>query len=88
MPDDGQAERMNRNIKDATVNVFRYSDLNSLKAHVLAFVRADNFAKYLKALRWRTSFDAIYGAWTKDPSRFKIDPRHIIPGLNSWGAYS
>jgi hypothetical protein len=36
----GQAERMNRTIKDATVKVFHYEDLESLKAHVLAFVTA------------------------------------------------
>ncbi len=29
------AERMNRTIKDATVKVFHYDDLHSLKAHVL-----------------------------------------------------
>jgi hypothetical protein len=46
----GQAERMNRTIKDATVKVFQYEDLE-LKAHVLAFVTAYNFAKHLKALR-------------------------------------
>ncbi len=50
----GQAERMNRTIKDATVKVFHYEDLESLKAHVLTFVTAYNFAKHLKALRWRT----------------------------------
>src|SRR5215213_3103604 len=34
----GQAERMNRTLKDATTKVFHYPDLESLKAHVLAFV--------------------------------------------------
>ena len=76
----GQAERMNRTIKDATVKVFHYDDLESLKAHVLAFVTAYNFAKHLKALRWRTPFQAICEAWTKDPSIFKINPHHLIPG--------
>jgi transposase InsO family protein len=51
----GQAERMNRTIKDATVKVFHYEDLESLKAHVLAFVTAYNFAKHLKALKWRNA---------------------------------
>jgi hypothetical protein len=35
---------MNRTIKDATVKAFHYEDLESLKAHVLAFVAAYNFA--------------------------------------------
>src|SRR5215210_1643329 len=55
----GQAERMNRTIKDATVKVFHYPDLESLKAHVLAFVTAYTFGKHLKRLRWRTPFQAI-----------------------------
>ena len=45
----GQAERMNRTVKDATVKLFHYSNLESLKAHVLAFVTAHNFTKPLKA---------------------------------------
>ena len=57
----GQAERMNRTIKDATVKVFHYEDLESLKAHVLAFVTAYNFAKHLKALRWRTPYQIPWG---------------------------
>ena len=76
----GQAERMNRTIKDATVKVFHYETLESLSAHVLAFVTAYNFAKHLKALRWRTPFQAIRDAWTKDPAPFKINPHHLIPG--------
>jgi hypothetical protein len=39
-------------VKDATVKVFHYPDLEALRAHVLAFVAAYNFAKHLKALRW------------------------------------
>ncbi len=76
----GQAERMNRTVKDATVKVFHYQDIESLKTHVLAFVTAYNFAKHLKALRWRTPFQAICDAWTKDPAIFKINPHHLIPG--------
>jgi hypothetical protein len=53
---------MNRTIKDATVKVFHYEDLETLKAHVLAFVAAYNFAKHLKALRWRTPMMAAANA--------------------------
>ena len=44
-------------------------------AHVLAFVTACRFAKHLKALRWRTPFQAVCDAWKGDPSAFRIDPR-------------
>ncbi len=79
----GQAERMNRTVKDATIKAFHYPDLEALKAHVLAFVTAYNFAKHLKALQWRTPFQAICDAWTKDRSIFKINPHHLIPGPNT-----
>ena len=42
---------MNRTVKGATIKAFHYQDLDSLKAHVLAFVSAYNFAKHLKAIR-------------------------------------
>jgi hypothetical protein len=80
VPVNGQAERVNRTVKAATVKAFHYPDLEALKAHALAFVTACNFAKHLKALRWRTPFQAVLDAWTKDPSIFKIDPHHLIPG--------
>jgi transposase InsO family protein len=76
----GQAERMNRTVQEATVKVFHYPDPEALKVHVLAFMRAHNFAKHLKALRWRTPFRAVLDAWTKDPSIFRIDPHHLTPG--------
>ena len=76
----GQAERMNRTVKDATTKVFQYETAQALCAHVLAFVTAYNFAKHLKALQWRTPFQSIQDAWTKDPAIFKINPHHFIPG--------
>ncbi|MFS1161908.1 IS481 family transposase, partial [Aeromonas salmonicida] len=39
-----------------------------------------NFAKHLKALRWRTPFKTICDAWIKTPDRFKLQPHHLIPG--------
>ena len=79
----GQAERMNRTIKDATAKAFHYPSLEALRAHVLAFVSAYNFAKRLKALRWSTPFQSICLAWQRDPSPFNIDPHHLITGPNS-----
>ena len=76
----GQAERMNRTIKEATIKAFHCPDLQSLKAHVLAFVCAFNFAKHLKAIRWKTPCQTVVEAWQKNPARFKTDPRHLIPG--------
>ena len=71
---------MNRTVKDATVKVFPDETLETLSARGQAFIRADNFAKPLKRLRWRTPFQAICEAWAKDPTPFKINPHHLIPG--------
>ena len=38
---------------------FHYPDLDSLKAPVMAFVCAFNFAKHLKALRWKTLYQTV-----------------------------
>jgi hypothetical protein len=76
----GQAERKNRTVKDATVRTFHYDDLESLKTHMPSFVTAYNFSKYLKELKWKTPFQCIYDAWQSHPSAFKINPHHLIPG--------
>ena len=76
----GQAERMNRPLKEATVKSFHYETLASLTDHLQTFVVAYNFAKHLEALRWKTPFQTIGEAWSKDPSTFTINPHHLIPG--------
>ena len=69
---------MNRTIKDATVKTFHYDDAENLKANVTAFVtELHNFAKHLKALKWRTPYQVICEAWTQHPSIFKLNPRHL-----------
>jgi hypothetical protein len=65
-------------------DAFHYDDLKSLKAHVLAFITAYNFAKHLKALKWKTPFQSICDLWKSNPSAFKINPHHHTPGLNTW----
>jgi transposase-like protein len=47
----GQVERMNRTIKEATVKRFFYDTHEQLKAHLSDFIAAYNFARRLKTLR-------------------------------------
>ena len=70
---------MNRTIKEATIKAFRYPDFAALKAHVLAFMMAYNFARRLQALRWCTPFEVTCEAWTKNPERFITNSHHLIP---------
>jgi transposase InsO family protein len=78
----GQVERMNRTIKDATVRRFHYDDHEQLRAHLTDFVQAYNFAKRLKTLKGLTPYEFICRAWTTEPSRFTLNPLHEMPGLN------
>ena len=47
----GQVERMNRTIKDATVKRFRYDSHIQLEAHLADFINAYNFGRRLKTLK-------------------------------------
>ncbi|ODT83866.1 MAG: transposase [Pelagibacterium sp. SCN 64-44] len=79
----GQVERMNRTLKEATVRRYHYSSHQQLGAHLSAFLDAYNFAKRLKTLNGLTPYDAICKAWTAEPERFIRDPTHLTPGLNT-----
>jgi transposase InsO family protein len=76
----GQVERMNRTIKDATIKRFHYDGHDQLRAHLALFVDAYNHARRLKTLRGLTPYEFICQAWTKEPARFRLDPSHHIPG--------
>jgi len=78
----GQVERMNRTIKDATVKRFHYDNHDQLRQHLADFVAAYNFARRLKTLRGLTPYEDICKAWTEEPARFIHDPHHQIPGPN------
>jgi transposase InsO family protein len=79
----GQVERMNRTIKEATVKRFFYDTHEQLKAHLSDFIAAYNFARRLKTLRGLTPYEAICKFWTHDSDRFTLDPIHQMPGLNT-----
>jgi len=79
----GQVERMNRTIKEATVNRYHYDSHDQLRAHLADFVTAYNFARRLKILKGLSPYEYICSAWTKEPGRFILDPIHQMPGLNT-----
>src|SRR5215216_320882 len=76
----GQVERMNRTIKDATVKRHHYDGHDQLRAHLALFVDAYNHARRLKTLRGLTPYEFVCQAWAKEPDRFRLDPSHHIPG--------
>lgn len=82
----GQVERMNRTIKEATVKRYHYENHDQLRQHLTDFVAAYNFARRLKILRGLTPYEAICKAWTDEPERFISNPHHQSPGPNIWRA--
>ena len=79
----GQVERMNRTIKEATVRAFHYASAHELKRHLHAFLLAYNCARRLKTLKGKTPYEFIREQWIKSPDRFRLNPDHHSPGLNS-----
>src|ERR687890_805851 len=63
----GQVERMNRTIKDATVRRYYYESHDQLRQHLATFVQAYNFARRLKTLKGLTPFEFICKRWTIEP---------------------
>jgi transposase InsO family protein len=64
----GQVERMNRTIKDATVKPFYHKSHHQLRSHLADFVRAYNFAKRLKTLKALPLTNTSAGSGQKSPS--------------------
>jgi hypothetical protein len=78
----GQVERMNRTIKEATVKRFYYDSHDHLRQHLADFVSAYNFGRGLKSLKGLTPYEFVCKCWTKEPGRFTLDPTHQFPVLN------
>jgi transposase InsO family protein len=79
----GQVERMNRTIKDATVKRYHYDSHRQLETHLTDFVSAYNFGRRLKTLKGLTPYEFICKCWTTQPERFSLNPLHQMPGLNT-----
>jgi hypothetical protein len=82
MPDNGQVERMNRTIKEATVKRYHYDSHDQLRTHLADFMATYNFARRLKTINGLTPYEDICKIWTSEPDRFILDPIHQRPGLN------
>ena len=78
----GQVERMNRTIKEATVHRYHYNTHEQLERHLTDFVSAYNFGRRLKTLKGLTPYEFICKIWTIEPKRFRLNPIHQMPGLN------
>ncbi len=83
----GQVERMNRTLKEATVKRYYYDTHEQLKQHLYTFVNAYNFAKRLKTLKGLTPYEFVIKIWQVEPERFIINPYHHNLGLNIFNTF-
>ena len=87
----GQAERMVRTIKEGeaeqelirrinsplNVKSFHYSSINEMRRHMRDWLTAYNFAKQLKALKFKTPYEAIQELWIKARGLYRqSEPSH------------
>lgn len=78
----GQVERMNRTIKEATVKRYHHDSHAQLTAHLHAFIEAYNYGRRLKTLRSLTPYQYICKCWSAEPERLTFDPHHQMPEPN------
>ena len=69
-------ERMNRTIKEATVQRYHYDRNDQVEAHL---------ADFIQRLQLRSAVEDPEGpkCWTSQPERFKLNPLQKMPGLNT-----
>lgn len=79
----GQVERMNRTIKEATVKRYHYDNHQQLRIHLDSFISAYNFGKRLKTLKGLTPYEFIIKTWQTEPEYFIVNPLHHNLGLNT-----
>jgi hypothetical protein len=68
-------------IDQALENAFTYHAVDT--RHLADFLAAYNFARRLKTLKGLTPYEFICKPWTIEPKRFKLQPIHQMPGLNT-----
>ena len=79
----GQVERFNKTIKEATVHKYHYENVEQLSKHLQNFITAYNCGKKLSAIKRNTPIQECIKWWTNKPKLFRINPHHQLLRLNS-----
>ena len=79
----GQVERMNRTIKDATTKTYHYESVEQLREHLHSFMMAYNCVKKLRAIGRKTPYEEVLTWWKKQPKSFNSNPHHHWMGSNT-----
>jgi transposase InsO family protein len=79
----GQVERMNRTIKDATVKRFYYESHDQLGNTSPTSSQSTTSPAGSRPSRASRPYEFICKAWTSQPERFTTNPLQQMPGSNS-----
>ena len=79
----GQVERFNWTLKEATIQKYHYDDISQAVTHLDDFIIAYNVGKKLSALKRQTPMQFILNKFKENPILFNINPNHLLLGLNS-----
>lgn len=80
----GQVERFNRTMKDATIKQYHYENITQLVTHLDDFILAYNVGKKLSALKRKTPMQFLLYIYKKNPKLFNLNPHHLLLGLNTF----
>ena len=80
----GQVERINRTIKEATVNKYYYYNHEKLQNHLNMFLNAYNYAKPLKTLNGLTPYEKVLLYLNNEKGESMINPIHKTMGPNNY----
>jgi transposase len=83
----GQVERFNPTLKDATTKTYYYANKEQLEKHINDFIIAYNCAKKLSAINRLTPMEFCIKNFTENPKLFHKNPHHQIVGLNIVAVY-
>jgi transposase-like protein len=72
----GLVERMNRTIKEATIKIYFYENLEELKNHLRLWLKYYNHEKQLKSLKFKSPYSKVLEEYDKNHLGFKLNPYH------------
>ena len=78
----GQVERMNKTLKDATIKMFQYDSIDQFKVNIQDFLTFYNRRKKLSALKRLSPFDFLKNKAKIFPKLFHKNIDHLCSGLN------
>jgi transposase InsO family protein len=79
----GQVERTNRTIKEATVNRYHYETHDQTPSALGRLRNGLQLRPSVQNAKGRTPYEAVCKVWTTEPHCFISNPIHQSPGLNT-----